>query len=327
MPTNTVSHGTGKRSSRLSESMYKGLSNGNATHLSAHQVYLSGLAPSGRKAMETLLSQCVSILAPHQSLEQYDWSQLNFGCLHTVRSTLVECGYAVNTINMALAALRGVAKAAFNLNQMNAEDILRINAVKPVKGNAIRTGRRLSHDEIQHLLNVCRSLKCATNSARETAILMVALGAGLRCFELCALQITSVDLDQSLVAVEQGKGRKRRQIYVGEAVMQAIVQWLHYRGSQQGPLFNRILKNGIVSQKALTPGGMAHVLNEVHKRSTIPNFTPHDLRRTFITQLLENDVDLNTVRQLAGHSDVNTTVRYDKRDMEWQKRASQGISF
>ena len=326
MAIETASPRVRHRASRLTTALQKGGKHNSPT-LSPYQVYLSSLAPTGRKAMETLLHQCVSIFAPQQTPAVYDWRQLDFGCLHTVRSTLMECEYAVNTINMALAALRGVAKAAFNLGQLDADNILRINAVKPVKGNATRTGRRLSQEEIQHLLAVCRTLNCAARRAREAAILLVALGAGLRCFELCALRLDDIDLEQGLVSVEQGKGRKCRQIYVAKDVIEALKRWLEYRGFQRGPLFNRLLKNGKVSSKPLSLSGVAHVLNEVQKRSAIPDFTPHDLRRTFITRLLENGVDLNTVRQLAGHSDVNTTVRYDKRDMVWQRKASQSISF
>ena len=79
--------------------------------------------------------------------------------------------------------------------------------------------------------------------------------------------------------------------------------------------------------KGLSPSGLTYILKSLQTLADIPSFTPHDMRRTFITQLLENGVDLNTVRQLAGHSDVSTTVRYDKRDIEWQKQASQNIQL
>ena len=63
-----------------------------------------------------------------------------------------------------------------------------------------------------------------------------------------------------------------------------------------------------------------------HQAGIIP-FSPHDLRRTFITHLLEQDVDINTVRQLAGHSNLDTTIRYDKRDDAKQRAVTQGITF
>ncbi len=73
--------------------------------------------------------------------------------------------------------------------------------------------------------------------------------------------------------------------------------------------------------------GLAFALENLQRLAGISEFTPHDMRRTFITQLLEKGIDLNTVRQLAGHSDVSTTVRYDKRDLDWQNKASEAIVF
>ncbi|MNI89369.1 Tyrosine recombinase XerD [compost metagenome] len=59
--------------------------------------------------------------------------------------------------------------------------------------------------------------------------------------------------------------------------------------------------------------------------SGMARFTPHDMRRTFITRLLEQGVDINTVRQLAGHSDISTTTRYDCRGEEMKISASKCI--
>lgn len=326
MATKNMNRRDGSSPSRLSKAMQKIQSSTTGAH-SPRQIYLDSLAPSGRKAMETLLNQCISIIAPHHPAEQFDWGQLDFASLHAVRATLLDCGYAVNTVNLALVAMRGVAKAAFNLGQMDADNILRLNAVKPVKGSATKVGRRLGMDEIRLLLSACESLPCAAHRARETAILKTAIGTGLRCFELCALNYCEVNLHEKIVSVEQGKGRKRRHIYIADEIRNAITTWLQHRGVHEGPLFNRIFKDGKISRKALSSSGLVHALREVQKLSGAHPFTVHDLRRTFISQLLENGIDLNTVRQLAGHSDINTTVRYDKRGEEWQRRASQGFSF
>ena len=298
-----------------------------ATRNKALQIYLDSLSPSGRGSIKTLLGLSVSIVGHKGPLESFDWSQLSFEQVHAIRSTLLEAGYAVNSINLALAALKGISKIAFNLGEINADDLLRINAVKSLKGNAVRTGRRLTNTEITKLLSSGNTLTCPATQARDKAILLVGIGAGLRCSEICQLDISDIDLIKGILIVKHGKGRKHRQIYLAADIIGSLRRWLEYRGHNGGALFNRILKNGRISKQRLSASGLAYSLRSMQTHAGVEAFTPHDLRRTFITQLLENGVDLNTVRQLAGHSDVSTTIRYDKRDLEWQRNASQSISF
>lgn len=294
---------------------------------SPYNVYLNSLASTGRSAMATLLNQCTLLLGYEGAAEHYPWHQLTFEQVHLVRSQLVEFGYAVNTINMSLAGLRGVTKAAFNLGTTNADNLLRISAVKSIKGSAVRTGRRLSRDEVKQLLIACNSLPHPARTARDKALLLIGVGAGLRCSEICSLTLENIDQSSGLLQVIEGKGRKQRQIYLAGSILKALQKWLKHRHSQPGPLFTSILKSGTPTSKPLSPSGLTHALKGVQTIAGSPTFTPHDMRRTFITQLLEKGIDLNTVRQLAGHSDVSTTVRYDKRDEQWQKDASQGIAF
>lgn len=313
----------------LTKNKFKAKVEARNLHLTAgspYHIYLNSLAASGRNAMATLLNQCVLLLDHEGPAEHYQWYQLTFEKVHFVRSSLIEMGYAVNTVNLALAALKGVAKAAFNLGKMNADDMLRINAVKSLKGGSVRTGRRLMGSEIEQLLS-CNLIASSARSARDTALLSIGIGAGLRCFEICSLNLSDVDLTSGLLKVTEGKGRKQRHIYLAPEILIAVKRWLNYRGMAEGTLFTRIHKDGKIALARLSSSGLSHALKSVQTLSGIAAFTPHDMRRTFITQLLEKDVDLNTVRQLAGHSDVSTTIRYDKRDVESQKRASQGIRF
>jgi integrase/recombinase XerD len=294
---------------------------------SAYSIYLDSLAPTGRKSMKTLLHQCASILGHQKLIERFDWSTLTFEKVHLIRAAFTEAGYAVNSINLALAGLKGIAKTAFNLGKIDADTMLRINSVKSLKGNAIRTGRRLSTAEVTKLLASCQTIPCPAVRSRDRAILLMGIGAGLRCSEICSLNLSDIDFKNGILTVKEGKGRKHRQIYLAADIVQALNEWKQYRNGSSDALFSKIIKSGKVTDSRLSASGLDYTLVSLQTLSGVEKFTPHDLRRTFITQLLENGIDINTVRQLAGHSDVSTTTRYDKRDVEWQKKASRDLSF
>lgn len=106
----------------------------------------------------------------------------------------------------------------------------------------------------------------------------------------------------------------------------AIRTWLKVSVNEaDSALFSRIQRNGKVASQPLTTTGLTGILAELQHTSGIARFTPHDMRRTFITRLLEQGVDINTVRQLAGHSDISTTTRYDYRGETMKVNASRRL--
>lgn len=292
------------------------------------ELYLNSLAPSGRRPMSIRLNHCAQILGHTEGVETYEWAKLTYEKVHQIRTMLIEMEYSVNTINMTIAALRGVTKAAFNLGKMSADDMLRISAIKPLKGStSSRRGRHLPKEELRRLIEACSHLPSQAKQLRDLALVLVGVGAGLRCAEICALRVEDIHLAEERLVVENGKGRKQRQLYLAPKLVAALQSWMRYRGDHPGPLFLRILRDDIITDSGLTASGVTHALKTLQELAGIPPFTPHDLRRTFITDLLEQGIDINTVRQLAGHSDISTTIRYDKRDELWQKQASQSLQF
>ena len=118
------------------------------------------------------------------------------------------------------------------------------------------------------------------------------------------------------------RGRKARLVYVDNGALDALADWLALRGDEPGPLFLPINKGGAISWRRLT--GQA-VYNLLQKRATggvVKAVSPHDLRRTFVSDLLEAGADISTVAQLAGHASVQTTARYDRRGEAAKKRAT-----
>ncbi|MEH5011463.1 site-specific integrase [Phytobacter diazotrophicus] len=287
--------------------------------------YISGLAPSGRRGITSLLNRSASILTRGADAASYPWEQLSFAAVAKVRAALLDDGYAVSSVNMALSALRGIAQTAFNLNCLEADTLARIRAVKRVNGDNQRKGRALSREEVRALIQAAKRHPQRIRCCRDVAIVMTLCGAGLRAGELVSLERR--DYNNGILTVRQGKGRKYREIHVAAAVDKAIRAWIKASGVKEAGdvLFNRIQRNGRVASQSLTTTGLTGILEQLQHDAGIARFTPHDMRRTFITRLLEQDVDINTVRQLAGHSDISTTTRYDYRGESMKISASRRI--
>jgi integrase len=120
------------------------------------------------------------------------------------------------------------------------------------------------------------------------------------------------------------QAHKVRTVYATEGAVQALAAWLDLRGRDPGPLFLPVLKSGKVSpnRRHLSPSGIYQALNTRACRVGIVDFAPHDLRRTFVGDLLDAGVDLSTVSQMAGHSSTTTTAGYDRRGKRARKRAA-----
>jgi integrase len=104
----------------------------------------------------------------------------------------------------------------------------------------------------------------------------------------------------------------------------ALKEYLKVRGEEPGALFYAGRKGGkLIEGQRMTDQGMYGVILRRAKAAGIENVSPHDLRRSFVSNLLELGVDLVSTSQLCGHSNVQTTARYDRRTEETKKRASK----
>lgn len=296
------------------------------TTINPASVWLDGLAPNGRRSMRSLLNLSATLLRDSATAVNDDWSALRYVHVATLRATLVEQGYAVATINMVLAALKGVAQTAFNLGQMDADALARIKAVKGVRGDSEAAGRALSREEVRLLLDATKAHPYKIRQKRDRAILLTLCGGGLRAGELVALYTRDYDVATRTLTIRQGKGRRKRTVMVSPVVGKALAAWIKTSAGNDC-LFCPIHRSGSVTGQPLTTAGLTGILRQLQETAQINPFTPHDLRRTFITRLLEQGADLNIVRQLAGHSDISTTALYDRRSAKTLTQASSALRF
>ena len=152
---------------------------------------------------------------------------------------------------------------------------------------------------------------------RDRALLELGYGAGLRVSELCGLGLTDLVLSEGLVRV-MGKGSKERLVPIGRSVLGALSIYLHNlrptldRGASKQRVFlnnrgqplSRVGAWGIV-KRAATRAGLTKTV------------TPHTLRHSFATHLLEGGADLRAVQEMLGHADLSTTQIYTHVDREY----------
>jgi integrase/recombinase XerD len=152
---------------------------------------------------------------------------------------------------------------------------------------------------------------------RDRALLELAYGAGLRVSELCGLGLTDLLLTENLVRIF-GKGGKERLVPIGRSVIGAVSVYLHTKRPtlDRGKSKGRVLLNA--RGEPLSRVGAWGVVKRATQRAGITKrVTPHTLRHSFATHLLEGGADLRAVQEMLGHADLSTTQIYTHVDREY----------
>jgi integrase/recombinase XerD len=152
---------------------------------------------------------------------------------------------------------------------------------------------------------------------RDRALLELGYGAGLRVSELCSLGMTDLLLSENLVRV-YGKGGKERLVPIGRSVIGAVSVYLHTKRPEldKGKSRSRVLLNA--RGQPLSRVGAWGVVKRASERAGIKKrVTPHTLRHSFATHLLEGGADLRAVQEMLGHADLSTTQIYTHVDREY----------
>jgi len=291
-------------------------------------LYLQGLAPSGRRAVKSQLKTASAILGFEGELEEMPWNIIEYHHLAKIKNTLQERSKAANTINLTLSALKGVMKACFNLGLIDADQLMRLNDIKRVRGKRLPSGRSLSKQEIKKLYRACTQDKTAAGK-RDHAIIAIMLATGIRRSEAIAIKLEDYNKRTGQLNIQNGKGNKQRTAYLNTESRRVVKLWLGTKEKQvrkanqenSEKIFNPITKTGSIQDRGLSSHSIYEIIQHRAEQAHIEFCRPHDLRRTFVTKLLESGVDINTTRQLVGHTDIQTTARYDLRDEKSQKKA------
>ncbi len=143
-------------------------------------------------------------------------------------------------------------------------------------------------------------------SLRDRAIVEVLYSCGLRVSELTGLNVGSIDLEEGLARV-LGKGRKERIVPVGSQARNALARYLAERGDPafDAPLFLNH-RGGRLTPRSV----QRHLKRQLLQAGILKDATPHALRHSFATHLLDGGADLRAIQELLGHSSLSTTQKY-----------------
>ena len=165
----------------------------------------------------------------------------------------------------------------------------------------------ISPDEARRLLAVADSL-------RTRVLLSLAYGCGLRASEVVRLKVKHIDSAQKIIRIEQGKGRKDRNVMLSKEVLGLLRQWWKARpsrGEAATPLAERWLFPGRRPGAPMTTRQLWRLFHETAEAAGIKkHVTMHTLRHSFATHLLQDDTHLLTLQALLGHAKPETTARY-----------------
>lgn len=232
-------------------------------------------------------------------------AQLSARQLRAYAAWLHEQGYAKSTIARRIAALRSWFRFLCRRGALEA------NPADGLRGP--RQDKKLPHFLAENAMEKLLAAPSAKTplGLRDRALLEALYSAGLRVSELTGLALADLDLDAGLATV-RGKGKRERLVFFGPDAMKALKRWLEAReqlladlGRASDAVF--LNKNGT----RLTSRSVGRLVDKYLSQAGLdPKTTPHTLRHSFATHLLDRGADIRSVQELLGHRSLATTQIY-----------------
>lgn len=213
-------------------------------------------------------------------------------------ATLKEKNLKARTVGRKLSSLRSFFKFLTREGYIKTNPILGLSSPKLDK----HLPQFLTEEEVSRL--IASVLPKDERGLRDRAILETFYSTGMRISELVGLRVEDIDFISGVVKV-MGKGRKERMLPIGEPAISAIRAYLEKRRKQPDALF--LNKNG----RRITDRGVRNIVEKYIQIASIKQaVSPHTLRHSFATHLLNRGADLRSVQELLGHANLSTTQIY-----------------
>jgi integrase/recombinase XerC len=251
------------------------------------------------------LTQALDFFRQRLGTERPQVGQLSTRLLRAYLAFLHEQGYSRSTIGRRLAAMRSWCRF------LRRQGTLAANPTDGLRGP--RQDKKLPHFVSRE--DMARLLEAPPGDlplgVRDRAILETLYSAGVRVGELTGLDLADVDLDGGLATV-RGKGKRERLALLGPQAVDALRLWLERRAALAGPRATKqpaLFLNHRGSR--LTSRSVGRLLEKYLAQAGLdPRTSPHTLRHSFATHLLDAGADIRSVQELLGHRSLGTTQIY-----------------
>lgn len=212
-------------------------------------------------------------------------------------------GLEVSTVNRHISSLKSF------FNYLVDESIIKVSPMEEVSSlkKAKKLPKYLSISEVNKLLNIPLNSEF---DYRNKAMLELMYATGLRVSELVSIEYSNIDFENSIIRIN-GKGKKERIIPLGEVASYYLKVYLNdYRSKLlKRNTYNQVFLNN--HGKPITRQGFNYILENIRELTDIEKeITPHVLRHSFATHLLEGGADIRSIQEMLGHENISTTNIY-----------------
>lgn len=258
------------------------------------KMVISNLAPSTQKNYSRTLASMalhfgkIPISVSQDEIDEY---------LYRLRQS--SAGTSFNSFKFAICSLRFAIKT-YNLPDYNL-------ILPPVKQNR-KLPVVLSRQEITAMMNAPLQFK-------QRVMIALLYGCGLRCGELRNLKLADVDLDRGVLFIRQSKGKKDRYVPLGKTLISILEKYIRIQKPKVWLFAGKCISSTGCSQYNFAKSLGQRSIQSLIKRSAqmagvLKTISVHSLRHTYATHLLEDGVNIVTIRKLLGHSHISTTLIY-----------------
>lgn len=243
-----------------------------------------------------------------------DNRQIRPDILQRYKNDLVAKGLKTNTINTYLSPLRDFFSWCCEMEYLDNNPSKHLRRVRHKDTNEVSKARALTDSEVMQILGSTNINTLKDHS--ERVMLLCLFNLGLRIHEVLKLQIKDIDLVAGRIQI-MGKGSKLRTLGTNTVLSKELVEYISKFGLRDDDYLIQTVRKGMNKK----PGTIQHgnrVLKRIAERANIDmtGVKSHSGRVTAINHLLDHDVSLRDVANFAGHSNVNTTRSYDRKDTD-----------